>query len=103
MGQPVFLDVAAAARSFLDGCAEGRLEATVGAPKERGAGFLLQANAERIFGGFEKDAATARVQTQASIVYSLDYGLRIQGGVRGGFENTGEREQAVLVGIWRKS
>lgn len=102
MGLPLFLDVAVAARSFSDGCAEGRLEATLGSLKDRGPGFLLQANAERIIGGFEIGAATARGQTQVSIVYGLGSGLKIQAGVRGGFENTGKREQAVLVGIWRK-
>jgi len=102
MGLPVFLDVAVAARSFSDGCAEGRLEGTVGALKDRGLGFLLQANAERIFGGFEANAATERVQTQASIVYGLGHGLKFQAGLRAGVENTGKREQAVLVGVWRK-
>lgn len=102
MGLPVFLDLALAARSFSDGCAEGRLEATLGSLKDRGPGFLLQANAEQIFGGFETGAATARGQTQASVVYGLGNGFKIQAGVRGGFENTGKREQAVLIGIWRR-
>lgn len=102
LGRPVFIDVAVAARSFADGCAEGRLEATLGALRERGPGFLLQVNAEKVFGGFAEGAATTRAQTQASVVYSLGNGFRVQAGVRGGFENTGKREQAVLVGVWRK-
>lgn len=89
-------------RSFSDGCAEGRLELTAGGVNDRGTGVLLQANAEKIFGGFGGSAATERVQAQASLVYGLGNGLKIQAGVRAGFENSGKREEAVLVGVWRK-
>jgi len=101
-GRRVFIDAEAAVRSFSDGCAEGRLELTAGGVNDRGAGVLLQANAEKIFGGFGGSAATERVQAQASLAYGLGNGLKIQAGVRAGFENSGKREEAVLVGVWRK-
>lgn len=102
LGQKGFVDVEVALRSFSDGCAEGRVEATAGVIKDRGLGFLVQANGEKIVGGFAKNAATERMQVQTSVVYGFGRGLKIQAGVRTGVENSGYREQAVLVGIWRK-
>ena len=101
-GRRGFIDAEEAARSFSDGCGEGRLEFTAGSINDRGPGVLLQANAEKLFGGVRGKSAVERVQAQASLVYGLGNGLKIQAGVRAGFENTGKREEAVLVGVWRK-
>lgn len=101
-GKKGFVDIEGAVRSFSDGCMELRLESTAGSTPQRGWGFLLQANAEKIYGNSQPGAATMRVQTQASAVYGLTSKVKLQAGLRLGWESSGLQEKAALVAIWRK-
>ncbi|MET0546664.1 MAG: hypothetical protein ABWZ40_10155 [Caulobacterales bacterium] len=97
-----FLDIEGAVRTFSDGCMEVRFEGSAGSVPERGKGFLLQANAEKIYGNVASNNPTMRVQAQASAIYGITSKTKLQFGARAGFEDSVLREKAVIVGIWRE-
>jgi hypothetical protein len=66
---------------------------------DRGPGFLLQANADKLLGEVRPGGLTLRLQRQASAVYGLNDKLQL--GARIGFENSRLREQAFIIGLWR--